>query len=1403
MISLKNKPAIKTIFLSLIFASFATEALAVTNYVVNSTQGARVDLSNADSLTVTSNGALLNGNAGVLINGSSANFISNSGCIYSDSIGSNNCTTIASNVKNDRNTILIEHNAKLGTLTNELTGIIGRSIGILDNSSVGNINNKGLIDEDINLYQGSQAGTISNSGTVGDDIDIVDGSKVDTITNSGAIQNRIIIHDNPTVSARGIIGTINNSGTIKNKIQIHEANVTTINNTGTISSSEYLTNALTDGILIQGSTIGTLNNSGNIVGDIFMQHDVHLDLGITVTDDITNPVESIVTNLNNSGNIGGINLHDGSQIANLANNSNGIIGATNLYNNSQITQLNNNCGASVSSVNLYDNSQVPTLNNESAIGQILVHNSAKITDLNNNSANCGSIAQINLINLDGIAQIATVNNDAAIQEIKLDAGSSINTVNNNSGAALNEIDLSNDSKITTLNNDSAINTINVFDNAQITSLNNNSVIHAANLYGNSAINDLNNSSSATLDALNLVNNAQILHSLNNDNIIGQINLNDTSNIAALNNNCGAQITAVNLFNNSGIAALNNNGVISQIALRDSAKITQLNNNKDSNCPIKATLALIDIDGIAQIATLNNDSDINEIDLNNGGIIGNLNNNSDGNITTVNLDNNSTITALNNSGNLDNVNLDHNSTITTLNNDSKIDKINVNNRSDIHEMNLNNGAVVNELNNNSGTVETANLNQNSKIVAVNNNSTINEVNLRDSSQITNFTNNSQTGAINIYGNSAIAILNNDFNIDAINLYNDAEINDLNNKSDATLGELNMADNSQIVTPVDNYGLIGQINLAGTANIPQLNNHCGAQINGIALSNNSTIPTINNDAIIGQIAINDSAQITTLNNNINCGSPASIASIDLNGTAQLTTINNDSTIGQINLDNGANIQNINNNPTGTIASVALANGSQVTLLNNLGIIKNDDGTAIASDATSNINISNTSLISGNGKSIDYGNGAHNLLTLNPGSTITGIIDFGNQNSNEVTVTGGYQATRYYYYNGDFKLNPYDTDHIIVIITKENDQPVFIVTNKPEVPKTPDTAVNSSNDINNVISARLDGFRLHSQNCENNLHENRCIQRQLYGELYASNDDGSRSDASNSGSKFGEQQTLFWSEVFGSYQERDSYKASGESENSTGGLIFGADKKLNAEQRLGGFLGVLNGSSDIFTKYSSNLAVNIDSKGLFVGGYLSKNIETNFIDFSLITGLIENNSNRLVSDGVAQSSYNNIFFTPSVTFGQASTLPKLDLPVVTSIALRYTGQFVGGDTETGSSEDITTHDKYLNTVSTRLKLETNNKGSILAGGNFNINFRTGLEANKIIGNQKVDITILGQDVSLVSNNRNYNIDGFVGVNTSYDLQENVRIYADVEGSKGISKSLSGNNLGLYGKLGLKWGF
>ncbi|MBU3562929.1 autotransporter outer membrane beta-barrel domain-containing protein [Polynucleobacter sp. Tro8-14-1] len=270
-------------------------------------------------------------------------------------------------------------------------------------ASVGSliINSNSTIDipgNPIYITVGNTVDTIVNNGTLNSsgDITVSNGGTINNFTNNGTISSS---GDNAINS--GTIINFTNNGTISSSAGLAITQITTINNlvnTGTISSSN--SNAI---MLLDGSTIGSLNNSGIIQGSSSAIYFTTANFGGSAA-----RIDALV----NSGTIqalngNGIDLNSGSissvSSIGVLTNTGTILGGVGNYaisvdSLSAIQTLNNLQGGTISGSSgdgLNNSGTITNLNNAGLIrsfgsgGHYGVINSGTINNLNNSGTLSG------------------------------------------------------------------------------------------------------------------------------------------------------------------------------------------------------------------------------------------------------------------------------------------------------------------------------------------------------------------------------------------------------------------------------------------------------------------------------------------------------------------------------------------------------------------------------------------------------------------------------------------------------------------------------------------------------------------------------------------------------------------------------------------------------------------------------------------------------------------------------------------------------------------------------------------------------------------------------------------------------------------------------------------------------
>jgi outer membrane autotransporter protein len=160
--------------------------------------------------------------------------------------------------------------ATISTLTNNNT-ITGTDTGIINFGTITTLVNSGTISggasSGIGNIQPGHIGTLTNNGTITGGTDAVfnDGT-IGTLTNNGTIQGGLVgvANSGSGVANSGTIDSLTNTGQIQGGATgvLNQGTIGSLTNTGTITGGIYAI------FNEAGSSLGAINNSGTLAGDI-------------------------------------------------------------------------------------------------------------------------------------------------------------------------------------------------------------------------------------------------------------------------------------------------------------------------------------------------------------------------------------------------------------------------------------------------------------------------------------------------------------------------------------------------------------------------------------------------------------------------------------------------------------------------------------------------------------------------------------------------------------------------------------------------------------------------------------------------------------------------------------------------------------------------------------------------------------------------------------------------------------------------------------------------------------------------------------------------------------------------------------------------------------------------------
>jgi len=278
-------------------------------------------------------------------------------------------------------------------------------------------------------------------------------------------------------------------------------------------------------------------------------------------------------------------------------------------------------------------------------------------------------------------------------------------------------------------------------------------------------------------------------------------------------------------------------------------------------------------------------------------------------------------------------------------------------------------------------------------------------------------------------------------------------------------------------------------------------------------------------------------------------------------------------------------------------------------------------------------------------------------------------------------------------------------------------------------------------------------------------------------------------------------YWSDAFGSYQERPKAKHVSETDSVVGGLLVGFDKNYNEKTVIGAYAGGTKGQ--LKARDSSNVTstgvtigddVNnlINANGVVIGGYSSIKFANNvFVDVNVPIGYAQNKNRRTVYNNLAANgieyntgTYNEFYFRPAATLGKSIEFKHFN--VIPSATVSYLGQYLSGYTESGGASVIKVDSRYVNTLAgiTQVEFQKNLRENTYAS------FNVGVEASGRVGSKDVKVTALGMKAKFNPGGPKEYIDAIAGLSINHGLmKKGTNISANIFGAKGITNSSSHN--------------
>ena len=259
-----------------------------------------------------------------------------------------------------------------------------------------------------------------------------------------------------------------------------------------------------------------------------------------------------------------------------------------------------------------------------------------------------------------------------------------------------------------------------------------------------------------------------------------------------------------------------------------------------------------------------------------------------------------------------------------------------------------------------------------------------------------------------------------------------------------------------------------------------------------------------------------------------------------------------------------------------------------------------------------------------------------------------------------------------------------------------------------------------------------------------------------------------------------TTVWASGFGGERKQRADGAILPTTDSAFGGTMGVDRALGGNLRVGAFVGA--GASREQVDFDVQ---KIDATYVFGGAYGRFDWISQFLDFALYGGGIDNKSTRQIANNTvpsgvetATASYGGWFISPEVIYG--FRIPVNAITVTPRLRVRYVGGQLDGYSESGSMQNLTVGRRNINDFEERGEIELSTvSGALKAAATVGV---IGLER---AGNPTINTVLLGQNLSFVTPGQANAFGGVFGMRVDYRVMANVALFAAGEGTVMSDKS------------------
>ena len=433
-------------------------------------------------------------------------------------------------------------------------------------------------------------------------------------------------------------------------------------------------------------------------------------------------------------------------------------------------------------------------------------------------------------------------------------------------------------------------------------------------------------------------------------------------------------------------------------------------------------------------------------------------------------------------------------------------------------------------------------------------------------------------------------------------------------------------------------------------------------------------------------------------------------------------------------------------GAFGIFAANNGTGAITINNTGGITGGTTGVVIDVRTNNspATINNSAAITGTGGvAINFRGNGNDTLNLLGGSAITGTIDFGNGNANDVdTLNAAPGVNTVLTFADAGGAGQGDTD--LLSAPENTSSNIALITGGTQAVAVDPTGFAAS-------AAAVGGLTTGIFNLIDNTGSGPLGDTPLSGGITPAGGDA-KSLA------YGSNRRL-WVSGFGGRQKVDGSSSQAGIKDNFGGVITGVESNLGDKSSYGVFGGYAKSKIDI--EFGAG---DVDTRSVFGGAYWKMDMGTYRVQLALVAGSADQDTTRNVDGVNARGETDGWFFSPSATL--TAPIEGLSFPLIASGRVSYAALFLDGYTETGVANPLTVGDRDVGVFSTRAQLTLPQVFDNKDGSTTRIDWRAGIDAQFDVGSDNVSLTVGGTPLSFSADLDNQAA-GFIGSTVTYTSQ------------------------------------